>query len=85
MGGRAVVSYLIFSCARPHLEGTFHIWPQKIEEQGARDCNADCTLEKMPQECVNQISANLSRDDGDSKPPAPRALLEPPNAGCEES
>ncbi len=53
------------------------LWPQEVNQQRSGNRYANASSQEVPSEAIDQISQNLSRDNGDAQSPSPKLAARP--------
>ncbi|MFZ3277861.1 MAG: hypothetical protein WB628_13045 [Candidatus Sulfotelmatobacter sp.] len=53
------------------------LWPQEVNQQRSADREANAAMQEVSSEAIDQISQNLSCDNGDAQSPSPELAAKP--------
>ncbi len=57
------------------------IWPPQVNQQSPRNRDAHSAAQEIPSDAIDQVSQNLSGDDGNGDSPSPRPTAKPSHSG----
>jgi len=61
------------------------LWPQEVNQQRSGNREANAASQEIPSEAIDQISHNLSRDNGDAQSPSPEPAAKPAHSSERQS